>query len=256
MADYLMRDDAPIGADVWAKIDDMVMTVAGKLLVGRRLLSMVGPLGWGVEQAPLFGFEKQGDAAVAKAAKYVALGELSQEFVLRAKQLVMAEQTSFALDLGAVAIAATALAKAEDKAIVGGLLKQATPAALGDWGVMGGPFAAVADAVAGLRLAGFDPPYTLVLGPALFAKLASLMHTGRREIETVRELVAGGILQWADMPADQALVVSAASWNVDMVVGQDIATAWLGNDGLDQLFRIFETVALRVKRPGAACVLK
>ncbi len=153
MADYLMRDDAPIGADVWAKIDDMVMTVAGKLLVGRRLLSMVGPLGWGVEQAPLFGFEKQGDAAVAKAAKYVALGELSQEFVLRAKQLVMAEQTSFALDLGAVAIAATALAKAEDKAIVGGLLKQATPAALGDWGVMGGPFAAVADAVAGLRLA-------------------------------------------------------------------------------------------------------
>jgi uncharacterized linocin/CFP29 family protein len=100
------------------------------------------------------------------------------------------------------------------------------------------------------------PPYTLVLGPALFAKLASLMHTGRREIETVRELVAGGILQWADMPADQALVVSAASWNVDMVVGQDIATAWLGNDGLDQLFRIFETVALRVKRPGAACVLK
>jgi uncharacterized linocin/CFP29 family protein len=127
---------------------------------------------------------------------------------------------------------------------------------LGDWGTVGGPFAAIADAVARLRTEGFDPPYTLVLGPALFAKLASLRDTGRREIEAVRELVSGGILQWADMPANQALVVSPESWNVDMVVGQDMATAWLGNDGLDQQFRIFETAALRVKRPGCACLLK
>ena len=259
MADYLMRADAPIGEDLWAKIDEMVMKVAGKVLVGRRLLDLVGPLGWGVEQAPLFGFGEAAGlegAAAAKSAQYVPLTELQEEFVLLGKQLVMAQQTPFGVDLGAVAIAATRLAKAEDKAILGGLMSKASEMPLGDWGTMGAPFAAVADAVAQLRMEGFDPPYTLVLGPALFARLASLRDTGRREMEAVRELVSGGILQWADMQENQALLVSPEAWNVDMVVGQDMATAWLGNDALDQQFRIFETVALRVKRSGCACVLK
>ena len=217
MVDFLMREAQHMSAEVWAQIDEMVVTVVKKNLIGRRFLPLVGPLGWGVEQTPLFGFEEADGAAVAKEAVYLPLQELREEFMLRAKHLAMAAAGPFALDLGAVAIAATKLAKAE---------------------------------------AGYDGPYALVLSPAMYARLASLMSTGRREMEMVEKLVKVGIFQSTGMPEDAALVLSPQAWNIDLVVGQDVVTAYVGNEGLDHRFRVFETLALRVKRAGAVCLLK
>ena len=258
MSDYYMRDAAPIDAATWAKIDDMVVTVAKKTLVGRRLLSLVGPLGWGVELAPQFGFtESDGAAVVTDTVEYLKLVEKGAEFILKAKQLLMAEQTPFGLDLGAVATAAAKLTRAEDEVLIGGLLKAAgTTAELGDWDTLGGPFKAVATAIAKLQAVGVDGPYALVLNPAKFAQLASLMAHGRRELDLVTKLVEAGLFQSRNMPDDAVLVVSPQPWNVDMVVGQDIITRYVGNEGLDQRFRIFETLALRIKRAEAIGVLK
>lgn len=257
MGDYLMREAAPLSAEVWAQIDEMVVTVVKKNLVGRRFLPLVGPLGWGVEQVPVFGFEEAEGAAVAKEAVYIPLKELAEEFLLKAKHLAMAEAGPLALDLGAAAIAATKLAKAEDALILEGLMKASTCSApLGDWDTLGGPFAAVAAAEAKMLQAGYDGPYALVLSPAMYARLASLMSAGRREMEMVEKLVKVGVFQSTGMPEDMALVLSPQAWNMDLVVGQDVVTAYLGNEGLDHRFRIFETLALRVKRAGAICVLK
>lgn len=259
MPDYLMREAAPLGDETWAKIDEMVVTVVRKALVGRRLLHLTGPLGWGVEQVPLFGFEVGERSAVAQISEYLALEELAQEFTLRAKHLAMAAQTPFGLDLGAVAIAATRLARAEDDLIVRGMRAAAgSPLPLGDWDTIGGPFRAVADATAHLRASGFDAPFALVMNPAAYARLASLMTEGRRELDMVETLAQAGVYQLPEVPSlgDEVLVVSPAAWNLDLVVGQDIATAYTGNDGLDHCFRIFETVALRAKRPGAVVVLR
>ena len=90
----------------------------------------------------------------------------------------------------------------------------------------------------------------------LYARLASLMQHGRRELDMVEKLAGARVFQWPDMQDGTALVVSADSWNLDLVVGQDVATAYLGNEGLDHRFRVFETIALRLKRPGALCLLK
>lgn len=257
MGDYLMRDAAPIGAEGWAKIDEKVIGIVKKNLVGRRFIHLVGPLGWGVEVVPTFGFTETDGAAVAtETGEYLRLQELGQEFVLRAKHLAMAEQTPFGLDTGAIAIAATKLAKAEDELLLGGLLKAAKAMELGTWDEMGGPFRAIAGATAALRQDGFDAPYAVVMSPAMYARMASLMEHGRREVELVEKLAAAGLFQSTVMPEDQVLVVSPQAWNVDMVVGQDVVTAYVGNEGLDHRFRIFETLALRIKRPGAARVLK
>lgn len=258
MSDYFMRDAAPFCADTWAKIDDMVVTVAKKNLIGRRLLSLVGPLGWGVELAPKFGFtQEDGADVVAGEAQYLKLGEVSAEFIITAKQLLMAEQTPFGLDLGAVATAVSRLARQEDEVLIGGLLREAgSHAALGDWETLGGPFKAIADAIAALQNKGVDGPFALVLSPAMFARLASLMSHGRRELEMVSELVEDGLFQSRNMPDDQALLLSPQPWNTDMVVGQDIVTSYLGNEGLDHRCRVFETLTLRVKRPEAICILK
>ena len=168
-----------------------------------------------------------------------------------------AEQTPFAFDLGAVAIAGTELAKEEDKLIVGGFRDQGTSSGpLGDWGMPSDPFSAIVKAEAGLLQGGYVAPYALVLSPALYARLAGLIKDGQRELEMVEELVEGGIFQCTAMPDDQAMVLSLGAWNFDLVVGQDVVTAYTGNEGIDQKFRIFETLCLRIKRPGAICVLK
>ena len=258
MNEYLMRDAAPFDETMWEKIDGMVVMVAKKNLVGRRLLEMVGPLGWGVEQAPLsgFAFEEGADAAV-DSVTYLPLRELGQEFLLKAKHMAIAEKTPFDLDLGAVAIAATKLAKAEDEHIMGELLANAgCRGDLGDWDTLGGPFKATAMATAKLQAAGYDAPYAMVLSPGMYARLASLLQQGRREVELVEKLIGAGLFQSTSLPDDQVIVVSPQAWNLDLVVGQDIVTGYLGNEGLDQRFRVFETLALRIKRPGAICVLK
>ena len=33
--------------------------------------------------------------------------------------------------------------------------------------------------------------------------------------------------------------MSLGSWNFDLVIGQDVVTAYLANEGLDQRFRVF-----------------
>ena len=255
MSDYLMRDDAPISKGTWASIDALVVEVVKKNLDGRRFIPMVGPLGWGVEQAPITGSASEDGVYVATDTKYLALQEIASKFMLKAKHLSIAEQTPFSLDLGAVAWAATSLAQAEDEMILKGLLKAAKKADLGAWDEIGGPFKAIASATAEMRADGCDGPYALVMNPGMFARLASLMQYGRREIAMVERLVSAGVFQSVKMPESQVLVVSPQAWNVDLVVGQDVVTAWLGNEGLDQLFRIFETLVLRIKRPKAIRVL-
>ncbi|MFH1084412.1 MAG: family 1 encapsulin nanocompartment shell protein [Chloroflexota bacterium] len=257
MSDVYMREAAPIRAEVWAKIDDMVVQVVKKNLVGRRFVDLVGPLGWGVEMAPVSGFGKQGGAAViAEKATYKPLVELGAEFMLRAKQMAQAANTPFGLDLGAVAWAAADLAKAEDELILSGLMAKAASAPLGNWDEEGGAFKAIAAATAQLRSSGYDGPYVAVLSPGMYARLAAQVRQGRREIEMVEKVLRGELYQSPVMPEDQVLVASPHAWNFDLVVGQDVITAYLGNEGLDQRFRIFETLVLRIKLPGSVCVLK
>ncbi len=257
MSDYLMRDDAPLTEAQWKAVDEMVARVVTKNLVGRKLLHLVGPLGWGVEVVPVTGFGKDGDSYVAsEKANYIPLETIEAGFLLRLKDLAKANQTPFGLDLGAVATAATELAGKEDEMVLGGLMKAAGEGEMGDWSQINGPFTAVAKAQADLRANGFDGPYALVVNFGTYARLASLMMHGQRELKLVESLVEAGIFRSPAVPEGQALLVDPAGWNADLVVGQDIATAFLGNEGLDLSFQILETIALRVKRQGCAVLLK
>ena len=47
--DFLSREGSPISAELWSKIDEQVITMAKKILVGRRFLHIYGPLGAGVQ---------------------------------------------------------------------------------------------------------------------------------------------------------------------------------------------------------------
>ena len=84
MGDYLMRDAAPLAGDVWRAVDEMVATVISKNLVARRVLSLVGPLGWGVDVVPVIGFQQEGEAYItAEMPGYQPLQALEARFMLR-----------------------------------------------------------------------------------------------------------------------------------------------------------------------------
>ncbi|HHX45290.1 MAG TPA: bacteriocin family protein [Chloroflexi bacterium] len=258
MSDYLMREDAPLTEEVWAAIDETVLSAVRTTLVGRRVIDIVGPVGWGVEVAPLFSFTEEDGATIATSStEYLQLVEIAKEFALRARQIATARHTPFSLDLGAAALAAVELAKAEDDLVIGGLARGAgcfSP--LGDWSTFGQPFRAIAEAIAQLRTNDFHGPYAAIMSPTTYARLASLFYEGQRELAMVEALLEAGIYQSTDPEvSERVLVLSPQPWNMDLVIGQDVMTAWLGNEGLDQRFRIFETLALRLKRPGSVCVL-
>jgi len=223
MQELLMRDAAPFGEDTWHAIDEMIVTVLKKSLVGRQIVDLVGPLGWGVEQAPLFSFD--GASAIAGDAEYLKLQELSAEFTLRAKHLAMAAQTPFGLDLGAVAIAATNLAKQEDDLVVGGLLQaeKASGGSLGDWEVPNGPFSALQRALSQLRTDGYAGPFTMLLSPTRYAQLAGLVRGpgGQRELDLVQSVLGRGVYQSTSMPDDRVIVTSpqaSPEFGIDWVV--------------------------------------
>jgi uncharacterized linocin/CFP29 family protein len=256
MTDYLMRDGAPISEHVWHEVDEMVARVVSRVLVARRFMPLVGPLGWGVEVAPRVGFTTVGNAYVSnERTEYVPLEAITALFLLRLQEIARADQTPFHMDLGAVATAAVELARREDEIIIGGLIESAEHGAIGNWSEINGPFESIVGGLATMRATGFDGPFALVLNYGTYARLASLMLNGIREIDAVERLVEVGIFQTPAVPEGQALLVSPQSWNMDMVVGQDISTAFLGNDKLSLAFQITETLALRIKRPGASLLL-
>lgn len=94
----------------------------------------------------------------------------------------------------------------------------------------------------------------MVVSPAMYAKLHRMMGRGARlEISFIKELMDDGIYQSPVLEANQAVVVATGPENLDLVIGQDLITAYLGVDEMDHPFRVFETVLLRIKRPEAIC---
>jgi uncharacterized linocin/CFP29 family protein len=95
-----------------------------------------------------------------------------------------------------------------------------------------------------------------VLSPALYAQTQGIAPgMGRLVSKLIKDVAEGGLFQSPLLADDQGLVLSLGSYNFDLVIGQDLVTAYMGNDGLDHLYRVMESFALRVKRPGAICVL-
>lgn len=288
MENYLMRDQSPLSVEEWKRLDELVVAVARKMLVARRFLPLTGPLGIGVQTAPVdhYAFSKgcihytgtdlcgheacgcEGDCepiALTERA-YITLPVLHKDFRLSWRDIATARQLGNPLDLFPAGGAATAVALAEDEMVFHGNAAHGLPGliggagthvALANWGKVEAAFQNVAAAREALVGAGFFGPYALVLSPDLYARVQRIMpNTGRLEIQFLADLATGGVFQAPTMPAKTALLIASGPENLDLVVAQDLTTAYLGPDGMDHLFRTLESLALRIKQPKAICLLK
>ncbi len=276
MADYLQRDQAPLSADQWRALDDVVVRTARAIIVGRRFLSIVGPFGYGLESLPtdmlsgtataqidLLG-EADGEAVAIERRRFVPLPLIYKDFWIQGRDLEASRQFGLPLDLSTAAAAASACAQSEDRLIFAGDAdlglaglrqvegRQTTP--LGDWNQVGQGFADVVEGVRLLTESGFPGPYALAVSPRLYAQLNRIFgNTGVLEIEQVQKLARRGVYSTSVLPEPSAVLVDSGPQNMDLAVAFDLSTAFVESTNLNHHLRVVESVALRIERPRAIC---
>lgn len=259
MEQILMREASPLEPSQWQAIDETVKQVASQILVGRRFLTLYGPLGYGTYNVPLYTYvAKPGEPVRAELLEPLPLTELAHEFAIRVRDLA-----SFGagqpFDTAPAAAAAALCAMDEDTFIFKGLLgaRNRSKASLGDWNTEGQALADVSAAIARLFANHIYGPYTVVMHPNRYALLQRVYgRQGILEEELLEKRVRGGVFQSPAMPEDRVLVIAAQPQFVDLAVGQDMVTAYLESSAMEHRFRVFETLALRIKQPTAICTLE
>jgi uncharacterized linocin/CFP29 family protein len=252
------------------------VSVVSRLLVGRRFIKLAGPFGVGTQVVPLDTIEgteacfheEEGcacetgecDAARVIGRTFVAVPLIHTDFILSWRDIEAAHQSGRALELGPAAAAAVSVARAEDQMILrDGLLNAEgrRTASLSDWGTSGTAIGDIVAATSALAGNGFLGPYTLVVSPSLYGLLQRPYgNSGRSEAKLVRNVTDGGILQSPVLDEKQAVLVAHGAQYLDLAAAQDIITAYLGPEGMDHRFRVLESLVLRIKQPGAICVLE
>jgi uncharacterized linocin/CFP29 family protein len=245
---------------------------AQKRLVGRRFLTIYGPLGADVQviqKGFLTGISGDEEITVAKK-ENLSIPMIYKDFRLHWRDIETSKRFEMPLEFGHAAAASARCAQMEDKLIFTGCTHEEGECECPGQGLLNvdgrnkletagweEPGSAFQDAVAAIEkliAVGCYEPYAMVVSAAIYAKLHRMMGSGSGlEITFIKELMTDGVYQSPVLKANEGVVVATGPENLDLVIGQDLITAYLGVDGMDHPFRVFETVLLRIKRPEAIC---
>lgn len=270
---YLMREGAPLSEGQWELIDQAVVAEASRILVGRRFLSLA-PVGARTQTVPLDTMEHQteakadfwgrDDAEVIDVARrrFAELVTVYADFSISWRDL----EDEQGAGVQAAREAAVLAARREDDLIfygddtlgIAGLVTASgvNQMPISDWNEGESPVRDIAKALETLIDQGNSGDRALIVSTDLFGKLHRIQPgTGIMEVDRVRSLV-GKLFHTARLQKNTAVLAYCEPQNMDLVVGQDMITAYMGNEKLDHLFRVMETMVPRVKRPSAIAVLR
>jgi uncharacterized linocin/CFP29 family protein len=279
MPDFLQRDQAPFTSDQWSTLDKVVVGAARSILVGRRVIPIVGPFGAGIQALPvdrlggmgagqidLLG-NNEGGAVGWEARRYLPVPLLYKDFWLHWRDLEAANHSGLPLDTSAAAAAAEGVARAEDALLLDGNPSLDLPGLrtveghqsieLGNWGEEGQGFAAVVNAVRHMSDRGFPGPYALIVSTGLYAQLNRLFGiTGVLELEQVEKLARRGVYSTNILPEPSALLIDSGAQNLDLAIAFDLVTAYVESANLNHHLRVVESLLLRIHRPEAICTFE
>ncbi|RKD34421.1 hypothetical protein BET03_00895 [Thermohalobacter berrensis] len=277
LKDYLMREEAPLTEKQWEEIDELVVKIASNRLVGRRFIDIFGPLGGGYQSIELDKIEDDGKANLGdkgnetediietKDRKYISISLIYKDFLYTWRDLELVKEMGRPLDYSVLGAAVSALSYKEDDIIFNGTketegimnVKGRLVVEKGDWAVDDNPYKDVAKSIENLLNEGSYGPYSLVVSPSLYVKMQRIQDgTGVTVLSRVKELVDGRVYQTPVINNDKGVVVSMGRQNLDLVIGQDMVTAYLGDEQLNHIFRVMESVVLRIKRPKSICTIE
>lgn len=278
MLDFLGYHENPLLPEEWERLNETVIQVARRSLIGRRFIDLYGPLGPGVQTVThdqFVGVEKgavdlvgeiETTPVFADIRTFKTIPLVYKDFLLHWRDIEAARSHNNPLDVSAAAGAAAFCAMREDELIFYGHEKlgyEGLMTAQGsehlpltDWREPGNGFRTVVEATEKLNANGHFGPYAMVCSPRLYALLHRIYEkTGVLEIQTMRELIVDGIFQSNRLRGDVAVVVSTGRENLDLAVAMDMSVAYLGAERMNHPFRVLESVLLRIKHPDAICTI-
>jgi uncharacterized linocin/CFP29 family protein len=256
--DYLSRDEAPLGADAWAMLDQTLVGAARSQLSVRRLFEIEGPYGLGLKAIPLDD-QEQGDGVFTSPC--LPLAWITTTFTLGKRDLAGYEYAGVPPNLGRLAEAAIVAARKEDDVLLNGAggspglmnLAGASKGPLGKWDKAGGAAGDVIAAVTALDEAGFHGPYVLGLSPRRYNLLFRRYEMCGTELEHLSQMVRSIV----KLPAleDGGVLVAEGRQYASIVLGQDLTLDFVGPRPEALEFVISESLALLVREPRAIRVL-
>lgn len=270
---YLMRDGAPLTDAQWEVIDKAVVGEASKILVGRRFLD-VKVVGVQTQTVHLdrtqnvtsanldFWGREDSNAIDVGSREFIELMTIYSDFMISWRDI----QDERGAGIQSARDAAVLAAQKEDSLVFYGdekygiegifTAKGVNEVPISDWGVGEN---AITDIVRGIEMLvekGSSGDRALILSNDIYSKLHRLQPgTGLMEIDRVKSLV-GKVLRSSRLKVGSACLVYCEPQNMDLVIGQDMITAYMGNEKLDHVFRVMETAVPRIKRPQAIAVFK
>ncbi len=260
--DYLNRAQAPFGEALWRTIDDAVVDAARDLLTGRRFLELDGAYGVGLTAIEAGSDEDTREDAEGVAivmGRVQAVPMLRKTFKLSIRRIAGHVENGQPLDLAAAEDAAEAVADREEALIYRG--EDSLPGLLtvsgrhhvqgGDWSEIEQALRDVMAGVTRLDSDGFRGPYALALSPPLYNGLFRLYPgTDLPQIEHLRRLCTRGIFK-TDIEGGVLVDPRVGV----LIVGQDLRTGYIAQDGIHYQLYVSESIALRIDDPKAVCTL-
>ncbi|SCG84423.1 Maritimacin [Proteiniborus sp. DW1] len=270
--DFLLRGDAPFSDELWERIDDTVVNKAREQLVGRKFIPVYGPLGAGIQSINIDILSSDNDTAISsngeedtelvkvQSRRYVEIPMVFKDAFISWRDLENSNRTGLPLDLSPIAVTAAACAHKEDQIIFFGNEEWDYKGLMNvdgrqtvqksNWNEGENAFSDIVAGLEKLVRKGFYGPYVLVVSPDLYAQLQRIQPgTGKLELERIKELINGKVYQTPVLGTNKAVLLEKGMENMDLVIGQDLATAYIGPEKLNHVLRILETILLRIKRP-------
>lgn len=265
------REGSPFPQEVWDAIDAAVRTAADEVRAARRVVEVVGPLGFAA-RAGVAEDRRAPGADEADIAPHVhvpavqVMPVIHRTFSLGARTVEAFLARGEPLTSTEAAEAARQVARAEERLLVEGhagagvrgLLDQ--PGALqlraGDWSDPGRAADELLGALAQLDAAGRHGPFAAAVSPARFYQLLRFHPaSGVSPLEQLRPAFTGGIVK-APTLADGAIVVVRSGSGPRAVVGEELAAAYDGREGIFHRISLVESVTLQPGVPGSVAVLR
>ncbi|MDF2801833.1 MAG: hypothetical protein K0S61_1736 [Anaerocolumna sp.] len=268
--DFLARDSVSLPEGFWSELDKTIVSAVRGNLVGRKFLSLYGPLGAGalsIQVDEVTTDEEDNDGIVKTVGRhFVELPQIYEDFTLLWRDLEYNEKSGFPFDFSRALLAAQKIANKEDNLIFfgseflgsEGLLtaKGAPTIEKSDWTEGENAFMDVATGLAQFRSKGIIGKYSLIVSPDLFAKLHRVIPSlGTMEVERISKMLEGRLFHSPVLGKNQAVLVCAEPQYIDLCIGKDIETGYLETRDFNHVLRIIETAALRIKCKDAIIVL-
>jgi uncharacterized linocin/CFP29 family protein len=277
--EFLLRDDAQFSEEQWGKIDEVVVKTAKATLVGRKFITIYGPLGAGVQSIHVDDFDIAGQGEVGffgddevapvktQGRRFVEIPMVYKDFYISWRDIENSKQFGLPLDLASTAGAAAICSKKEDELIFlgnaalgyEGLVSVAGSTRLTkkNWQEGENSFNDIVKGLETLTAKGFVGKFALTVSPDLYMQLQRIQaNTGLLESDRIKSLLDGNLYQTPVLGANKAVLVCTETQNLDLVIGQDLITGYLGSEKLNHAFRVLETILLRIKRKDAIVVFE